>query len=128
MITKSFRRVPEVVLVMADPVNARSWFSPASVDVATVTDADDVNHQTSVDDFVEDPVVTDPHSIHRVLTSQFGAAWRPRFACQEVDRGTDQLLFGAWESCDRFHRPSGYLDGVATHSSPSIAFTSSHGT
>jgi hypothetical protein len=102
--------------------------STASVDVATVTDADDVNHQTSVDDFVEDPVVTDPHPIHRVLPSQFGAAWRPRFACQEVDRGTDPLLFGAWESCDRFHRPSGYLDGVATHSSPSIAFTSSHGT
>ena len=98
------------------------------VDVTTMTDPHNVNHQASIDDFVEDPVVTDTHSIHRILPGKLGATRRARFVRQEINRSPHSLLIGAWKLGNRLHRTAGDLDVVAAHSSPSIAFTSSQGT
>jgi len=98
------------------------------VDVTAMADSHDVNHQARIDDFVEDPVVANTHSIHRILPGKLGAARGARFIREEIDRSPHFLLFGSWKLGNRLHRTTGDLDVVAAHSSPSIAFTSSQGT
>ena len=93
-----------------------------------MSDADDVNHQAGIDDLVENAVVADAYPAHGLLTSQSGAAGRSRLVGQQINRGSNPVLFPARQPCDRLDRRAGDLDGVAAHSSPSAALTSSHGT
>jgi hypothetical protein len=93
-----------------------------------MAESHDENHQARIDDFVEDAVVADPHSIHRILPGKLGATRGARFVREEIDRSPHSLLFGSWKLGDRLHRTAGDLDVIAAHSSPSIAFTSSQGT
>jgi hypothetical protein len=48
--------------------------------------------KTLIDDVVENPVVARPYPVGVWLTGQLGAAWRPGFLRQQVDRCTDPLL------------------------------------
>ena len=93
-----------------------------------MADSHDVNHQASIDDFVEDPVIADTHSIHRILPGKLGATRGARFVREEINRSPHSLLFGSRKRGNQLHRTARDLDVVAAHSSPSIAFTSSQGT
>lgn len=93
-----------------------------------MADSHDVNHQARIDDFIEDPVVANTHSIHRILPGKLGATRRARLIRQKINRSPHSLLFGSWKLGDRLDRTARNLDVVAAHSSPSIAFTSSQGT
>lgn len=93
-----------------------------------MSDANDVNHQTCIDDLVEDPVVADAYPVHGLLSCQSDTAGWPRLVGQQINRGSNPLLFGTRQLGDRLDRPAGDLDGVAAHASPSAALTSSQGT
>jgi len=96
--------------------------------LAAMGDTVDVNHQARVDDLVEDPVVADAYPVHGLLPCQSDTAGWPRLISQQIDRGANPLLLGVRQPGDRPDRPAGDLDGVAAHSSPSAALTSSQGT
>ena len=100
--------------------------SAGPVHVAAVADPDHLDDQARIDDLVEDPVVTDPYSVHRVLAREGDAAWGPRLVSQQIYRGANSLLFLAWQPRDRSNRPAGDLYRVPAHSSPSATLTSSH--
>ncbi len=105
------------------------WSASAmSVDVATMAETDNVHEETIVEDLVEDPVVPDADSVDRVLAGEFGATRRSGVLGQQVDRRSYPLLVLTRQLGQRLHRSTGDLNRVAAHSSPSIAFTSFHGT
>ena len=93
-----------------------------------MANTDHVNHQAGVDDLVQDAVIANAHPVHGLLTDQSDTARGPRLVGQQIYRCSNPVLFLAWQPCDRPDRPAGDLDGVAAHSSPSAALTSSQGT
>lgn len=50
----------------------------SAVDLAVVSDANPLDTQDAVVDFVDDSVVTDTHSVGELLTPHGNAAGRPR--------------------------------------------------
>ncbi len=93
-----------------------------------MADSDDLDDQSGVEHLVEDPVVADSNAVHRVLAGELGATRWAGLLCEQVDRSTHPLLIAAGRPGDGPDRPASHLDLVTAHSSPSIAFTSFHGT
>ena len=93
-----------------------------------MADSHDMNHEASINHFIDDPVVADPNSIHRILPGQLGATRRARLIGKEINSSPHSLLVDSSKLGDRLHRTARNHDVVAAHSSPSIAFTSSQGT
>ena len=93
-----------------------------------MSDTDHQNHQAGVDDLIQDSIVTDAYSIHRLLTGERNAARGPWLVGQQIYCSSNPLLFFARQSSNRFDGPAGDLDGVSAHQSPSAALTSSQGT
>ena len=64
----------------------------STVDLATVPYPDYVNEEYGVQDLIQDPVISNPHPIHRVLSLYRHARRRPRAIGQQVESSTDPLL------------------------------------
>ena len=58
--------------------------SSGAVDVAAMADSDDLDHEAGVDDFIEDPVGTDAHPVHAVLSHKRDTAWGSGIVGEEV--------------------------------------------
>lgn len=65
----------------------------ALVDVAAVSDSEDVNQEPVVKHLVHQPVDTEPDSVGVVLADQLGAPGRPRIVSKQVDPSPYSLLF-----------------------------------
>ena len=98
------------------------------IDIATVADADNLNHNAGIEDLVQDPVVADPNPIHGFLARERYTARGPWFVGQKVDRCAHPLLFPARQLRDRLDSSPRDLDAIVAHASPSADLTSSQGT
>lgn len=103
-----------------------SWSAP--VDVAAVSYADDVDHETVIEDLVHDPVYPDTDPIGVLLAGDLGASRRSGVVGEEIDRGANALLFSTGQPSEGLGRPAGDFDPVAAQRRPKSALTSSHGT
>ena len=99
-----------------------------SVDIPAMAEANDQHDEPVVVNLVDDPIVTDAHSIHAVLPLEGDTPRRSRFVCEEIDRSPNPLLLAPWELSKRLDGSPGDLDFVAAHASPKSALTSSQGT
>lgn len=93
-----------------------------------MAEADDQHDEPVVVNLVDNPIVTDAHPIHAVLPLEGDTPRRPRFVCEEIDRGPNPLLLAPWELSKRLDGSPGDLDFVVAHASPKSALTSSQGT
>jgi hypothetical protein len=93
-----------------------------------MADADDQYDEPVVMNLVDDPVVTDAHPIHTVLSFEGDTPRRSRFVCEEIDRSSNPLLLAPWELGKRLDGSPGNRDFVVAHASPKSALTSSQGT
>lgn len=93
-----------------------------------MSDPDDVDYEPIVEDLVDDPIYPDAHSVSVVLTGQFGGSGRSGVVREEIDGGTNPLLFLTGQPGEGLDRPPGDLDAVATQWRPRSALTSSQGT
>lgn len=93
-----------------------------------MAEADDQHDEPVVVNLVDDPIVTDPHPIHPLLTLERDTPRRTRFVREKIDRSPDPLLLAPREPSERLHRSPGDLDFVLAHASPKSALTSSQGT
>jgi hypothetical protein len=99
-----------------------------AVDVATMTDPHDLDHEPVVEHLIDDPVVAHSHSIGVRLAGQRHAPRRPRVLGQQIDRGANPLLLLPRERGESLDRPASDLDPVGGHTRPRSALTSSQGT
>ena len=102
--------------------------SSGPIDIAPMADTDHLYYQAGVDDLIQDPVVTDAHPVHGLLTCESDAARGPRLVGQQIYCCSNPVLLLARQPRDGLDCPAGDLDGVPAHSSPSAALTSSQGT
>ena len=86
-----------------------------SVDVAAVADPDDLDHESVVDDVVDDPVVAYPHAVCGRFAGELDAARRTWLVRQQVDRCPNSELVSAFEPGDRLDGLTGDFDRVSTH-------------
>ncbi len=100
----------------------------APVYVPAVPDSNDVDEETVVKHFVDDPVHADSDPVSVIFSGELRATWRPRVVGEEIDRRSHSLLFSAGQRRQCFHGPAGELDAVAAQRRPRSALTSSHGT
>jgi hypothetical protein len=78
------------------------------MDVSTVSDPDDVDHEVIVEDLVDDPIHPDTHPIGVVLTGQFCASGRSGIVREQIDGGAYPLLFLTGQPGEGIDRASGY--------------------
>ena len=110
------------------PGHNRGVSGCSPVDLASMTDPDDVDQEHSVEDLIDDPVVADAHPVNRILTLHRDAVRRPRVVGQQIQRRPDPLLLatlqcrecptGSPRQPDLVHRG---------HDRPRSALTCSHG-
>ena len=93
-----------------------------------MADPHDLYDQATVDHLIDDPVVSDAHSVHRVLADQSDASGWSRLGGQEVYRSSNPDLIGTGQPSDLPDRASDDLNLVPLHYRPSAALTSSQGT
>ena len=93
-----------------------------------MSDPDDVDHEMTVKDLVDDPARSYAHPIGVILTREFRAPGRSRSIGQQIDRGAHPLLLVTGHPSEGFDGASGDLDSVATQRRPRSALTSSQDT
>lgn len=98
------------------------------VDVAPMTDPDDLDDEPVVEHLVDDAVVADAHSVGVRFTGHRHASRWSGVLSQEIDRGADPLLFAPRQRSHRLDGAAGNLDAVRRHTRPRSALTSSQGT
>lgn len=100
----------------------------SAIDVAAVANPDNVDQQHAIKDFVHDPVVADPNSVHRVLALYRHAIRRPRIVGEKIKSRTNAQLFATLKGGQRPHGPARKSDLVRScHDRPRSALTCSHG-
>lgn len=93
-----------------------------------MTDPNNLDHQPIVEDLVDDPIVTNLYAIRPAFTGELGRSWRSGRRGEQVDGGTDPLLFLARKGRKESDRPTSQLDAECAHVRPRSALTSSQGT
>ena len=93
-----------------------------------MAEADDQHDEPVVVNLVDDPVITDAHPIHTVLSFEGDTTRRSRFVCEEIDRSPNPLLLAPWELSKGLDGSPGDRDFVVAHAIPKSALTSSQGT
>lgn len=80
-----------------------------------MADPHDLYNQATVYHLIDDPVVSDAHSVHGVLAHQGHTIRWSRLFGQEVYRSSNPDLIGTEQSSDRPDRASSDLNVVPPH-------------
>lgn len=100
----------------------------SAVDLAAMTDADDVYQEQRIEDLVDDPVVTNSNPIDRVLALHRHTVRWPGVVGQQIKCRADPLLLATLQRGERSQCPPCKPDLVrCIHDRPRSALTCSHG-